>query len=488
MAGTITACIPWNGQEHTHATIQELASSDLIDAIFLLSKTASGISHPKCRDLEVDARHSSKTLRILCEVTSSAYLLLLTLDTHIALGQFGLERFTAVAEMSDSGIAYADYYEVQAGDPIPHPVIDYQLGSGRDDFALGPLLLIDTNKLRSSLHRTCGDFVHAGLYEARLSIAEQYPITRIAEYLYSSEATDIRRSGEKVFDYVDPKNRAVQLEMEQAFTGYLKRLGAYLEPRFATPEFGLEGFPVEASVIIPVRNRVTTIRDAVDSALKQQARFSYNAIVVDNYSTDGTTDILKGIAAHDARLIHVIPQRTDLGIGGCWNEAVHRPECGRFAVQLDSDDVYKNEHALQAVVDCFWRERFAMVVGTYEMTNFELQPIPPGIIDHREWTPENGRNNALRINGLGAPRAFHTPLLRRIKIPNVSYGEDYALGLAISRDYQIGRIYEPLYCCRRWEGNTDAALNIAQQNAHNFYKDKIRTFEILARIRKNAGR
>jgi glycosyltransferase involved in cell wall biosynthesis len=312
------------------------------------------------------------------------------------------------------------------------------------------------------------------------------PVVRIAEYLYTKAETDARRSGEKQFDYVDPRNRAVQVEMEFAATDHLKRIGAYLKPRFTPVSFRDGGFPVEASVVIPVRNRARTVGDAVASVLRQRPSFPFNVIVVDNHSDDGTTEILRDLAAGDGRVVHHVPQRTDLGIGGCWNEAVHHPLCGRFAVQLDSDDLYRDETTLQRMVDSFRAEKCAMVIGSYQMTNFQLQEIPPGVIDHKEWTPDNGRNNALRINGLGAPRAFYTPILRRIKVPNVSYGEDYAVGLAISREYRIGRIYEPVYLCRRWEGNSDADLDIAKQNAYNHYKDKVRTFEILARRRMNA--
>ena len=309
--------------------------------------------------------------------------------------------------------------------------------------------------------------------------------------LYSRIELDAQKTGEKVFDYVDPRNRNVQIEMEHAATASLKEIGAYLKPNFNAVAFDDDkhdsaGFEFETSVIIPVRNRVRTIGDAVQSALKQNASFAFNVIVIDNHSTDGTTDLLRQIADKDARLIHHIPQAADLGIGGCWNEGVHHPRCGRFAVQLDSDDIYSGDDTLQQVVDLFRKEKCAMVVGSYRMTNFQLEEIPPGVIDHKEWTPDNGRNNALRINGLGAPRTFYTPILRKIKIPNVSYGEDYAVGLAISREYQIGRIYQPLYLCRRWEGNSDADLDIAKFNTFNAYKDKLRTLEILARQQRNA--
>jgi glycosyltransferase involved in cell wall biosynthesis len=326
----------------------------------------------------------------------------------------------------------------------------------------------------------------AGWYSLRLAIARRSRIVRVGEFLYGKTEGDARRSGEKLFDYVDPRNRQVQVEMEEAATFHLKKIGAYLKPPFAPVRFAPRREGAEASIIIPVRNRVKTIADAIESVLRQQADFPFNCFVVDNHSTDGTTDIVRGFAERDSRVRHLIPLRRDLGIGGCWNEAAFHPECGRFAVQLDSDDLYRDESTLQRVIETFYRERCAMVIGSYQMTDFQLQELPPGVIDHREWSDENGPNNALRINGLGAPRAFYTPVLRRIRIPNVSYGEDYALGLAISRDYRIGRIYEPIYLCRRWEGNTDADLDIPRQNAHNHYKDSLRTFELRARQRKNA--
>jgi glycosyltransferase involved in cell wall biosynthesis len=312
-------------------------------------------------------------------------------------------------------------------------------------------------------------------------------MTRVGEHLYGKVEQDVRKSDQKQFDYVDPKNRAVQIEMEAAATEHLKRVGAWLKPRFKTPNLDEAAFQTEASVIIPVKNRVKTVGDAVSSVLKQKTTFRFNLIVVDNHSTDGTTDLLRSFAQKDKRMIHVIPERQDLLIGGCWNEAIMHPACGRFAVQLDSDDIYKDENTLQTVVDAFHREKSAAVIGSYRMTNFKLEEIPPGVIDHKEWTPENGRNNALRIHGLGAPRAYYTPIIRRIKFPNVSYGEDYAAVLAVCRDYQIARIYEPIYLCRRWEGNSDAGIDVAKQNAFNSYKDKLRTFELLARQRMNRG-
>jgi glycosyltransferase involved in cell wall biosynthesis len=318
-----------------------------------------------------------------------------------------------------------------------------------------------------------------------LKISKHNSLFHLREFLYTEQETDFRKSGEKIFDYVDPKNRQVQIEMEQACTRYLKDTGAWLKPEFTPVEFSKETFPVEATVVIPVRNREKTIEDAVRSVLMQATDFPMNLIVVDNHSTDKTTSILHEIALNDKRLIHLVPDRNDLGIGGCWNEAVMHPQCGKFAIQLDSDDLYIDKQVVQTIVDAFYEQNCAMIVGTYQMVNFDLKEIPPGIIDHREWTPDNGRNNALRINGLGAPRAFYTPVLREIKIPNTSYGEDYAVGLAVSRDYRIGRIYQPLYLCRRWEDNSDASLDINKMNLHNYYKDSIRTIELLARRKKN---
>ena len=307
----------------------------------------------------------------------------------------------------------------------------------------------------------------------------------MSEFLYTEVEHDLRKSGEKQFDYVDPRNRAVQVEMEAACTAHLKRIGAYLAPVFEPIAFSEEAFEVEASVIIPVRNRVRTIEDAIRSVLMQQCAFPFNIIVIDNHSTDGTTERVAALAQEDKRIIHLIPERDDLGIGGCWNLGVHHPACGRFVVQLDSDDVYSDADTLRKVVEAFYEQQCAMVVGTYMMTNFQMEMIQPGIIDHKEWTPGNGRNNALRINGLGAPRAFYTPLLRQMNLPNTSYGEDYALGLRMSRHYQIGRIYDVLYLCRRWEDNSDASLDVVKMNQHNLYKDKIRTWELEARINRN---
>ena len=423
---------------------------------------------------------STQTLRSIAEAISHKYVLIYTKDLPLEMGLFALDRFIAIAEDTKADMLYADHYEVVDGQRKKHPVIDCQKGALRDDFDFGSVLVFRSTSFRKAVRAMEEDYEWGALYDLRLRMKK---IVHVNEYLYTEIETDTRKSGEKQFDYVDPKNRAVQIEMEQICTTHLKRIGAYLEPKFKDVEF-TGGFPVTASVVIPVYNRVRTVKDAVESALAQQCAFPFNVIVIDNHSTDGTTGLLEEIAAKDERLVHIVPAKYDLGIGGCWNLAVHSEKCGEFAVQLDSDDVYSGPDTLTKIVNAFREQNCAMVVGTYQMTNFDMQPIPPGVIDHREWTEENGRNNALRINGLGAPRAFWTPLLRQINLPNTSYGEDYALGLRISRDYRIGRIYDVLYCCRRWEGNSDAALDIEKVNANNLYKDRIRTWELEARLKK----
>ena len=393
-----------------------------------------------------------------------------------------------MAESTGADLLYSDYYElVEAPDGgnirRKHPVIDCTRGALRDDFDFGPVLVFRSASFLKALEGMNVERRFGALYDLRLRMDK---IVHIGEYLYTEIETDLRKSGEKQFDYVNPRNREVQIEMEEICTEHLKRIGAYIAPGFRTvspdPDFKPE---VTASVIIPVFNRVRTVADAVHSALSQECDFDYNVIVVDNHSTDGTSEKLASI--EDRRLKVIVPERDDLGIGGCWNLAVNSPHCGMYAVQLDSDDIYRDGSTLQKIIDLFRSEGCGMVVGAYEMTDFDLNPLPPGIIDHREWTEENGRNNALRVNGLGAPRAFFVPLLRTIGFPNVSYGEDYAVGLRICREYRIGRIYEPLYCCRRWEGNSDAALSIERVNANNIYKDSIRTWELEARIRMNAN-
>lgn len=427
---------------------------------------------------------SSRCLRQLIEQATAPYLLL-QLKEEVELGYLAIERFIDIAETTRAGLCYADYQEIKAGVQSPHPLIDYQKGSLRNDFHFGSVLFFRREALQAVAASLPEHYSFAALYDLRLRLSRLYPIVHIPEYLYTEVERDTRLSGEKQFDYVDPRNRALQIEMEQACTDHLKQIGAFLEPPTARVRFDEQPFAHEATVVIPVRNRVRTIEAAIRSAAQQQTDFSYNILVVDNHSTDGTTECIAQLAAQDTRIHHLQPTRTDLGIGGCWNLAIQDPACGRFAVQLDSDDLYSDGQTLQRIVDTFHREQCGMVVGTYRMTNFQLETLPPGIIDHREWTSENGHNNALRINGLGAPRAFYTPLLRQHPLPNTSYGEDYAAGLRISRNYPIGRIYDVLYLCRRWENNSDAALSISQINAHDLYKDRLRTWELEARIQQN---
>lgn len=488
MSKPVVAFLPYNGNSYTKDTVNELIQSGLVEKIYLLTGDESSAPLENCEILKVDNPFSSKGIELIKQNSNSEYTFLLTQDTLIQLSQFTMERFINVTEMTGAGFVYADYYDIKNDVRTTHPVIDYQIGSIRDDFNFGPVLFIKNKALNEALADDKSEYKFAGLYNMRLKISQKSPLVHIQEYLYSSVELDTRKSGDKLFDYVNPRNREVQIEMEVAATDHLKKIGAYLAPNFEEVKESEVKFEYEASVVIPVKNRVKTVGDAVKSVLAQKTDFPFNLIVVDNYSNDGTTELLKELAARDERLIHVIPAKQDLGIGGCWNEAVHHAKCGKYAIQLDSDDIYQDETTVQKVVDTFKKEKCAMVVGSYKLTDFNLNDLPPGVIDHKEWTPDNGRNNALRINGLGAPRAFYTPVLREIKIPNVSYGEDYGVGLAISRNYQIGRIYESIYICRRWEGNSDSALSIPQQNTHNYYKDKLRSYEVLARQKKNAGK
>lgn len=459
-------------------TLIALQNSEVINQIYLISPTQLKIDNTEtiiCKN-----PFSTQTMCKITKKCDADFALFALQNSSVSVGQFALERMINVGTQTVSAMVYADYYEIKNDNKKPHPVIDYQIGSLRDDFNFGPVQLFRADVLKSFDEQ---DFSQAGLYALRLHASRIGEIIRIPEFLFSMEETDTRKSGEKQFDYVLGNARERQIEMERACTNHLKKTGAFLQPPFKEIDFSEEEFPVEASVIIPVRNREKTIKDAVESVLKQKTNFQFNLIVVDNYSNDGTTEILNDYANKN-KLIHIIPEQGDLGIGGCWNEGIFHEKCGKFAVQLDSDDLYAAKNTLQKIIDQFYAEKCAMVIGSYRMTNFDLEEIPPGIIDHKEWTNDNGPNNALRINGLGAPRAFYTPVLRKLKVPNVSYGEDYAVGLAISREYKIGRIYEPVYLCRRWEDNTDASLDIAKQNTHNMYKDRIRTIELKARQQK----
>ena len=484
MKTTINCFIPFANAAQAEKTVQSLQSSDLIKKIYLLTTETTAPPLPGCDILTVSALNSSATMRAVATHSDADYTLLYTKYTTLSPGMFAFERMIHIAKDSNAGMVYADHYQVAEGVQKNAPVIDYQPGSLRDDFNFGSVLLYKASALKEAVSRMKADYQFAGLYDLRLKLSQKEALVHINEYLYSEVENDTRKSGEKIFDYVDPKNRGLQIEMEQACTEHLKEIGGYLAPEFKKIEFSAGNFEYEASVIIPVRNRIRTIRDAIRSVLNQKTDFKFNLIIIDNHSTDGTTDAIREFTS-DKRLIHIVPERNDLGIGGCWNLGVHHEKCGKFAVQLDSDDVYKDENTLTTMVQAFYEQNCAMVVGTYMMTDFNMNMIAPGIIDHKEWTPENGRNNALRINGLGAPRAFYTPVLREIKVPNTSYGEDYALGLNFSRQYQIGRVYDVVYLCRRWDDNWDAALDVVKMNGHNLYKDRIRTWELQARIAMN---
>lgn len=484
MQAKMNCFIPFQSAGQVERTIASLRKSNCIQSIYLLADKNVSETITGCEIIPVDSLCSSATIRKIAEKADCEYTLIYTKTADLEMGYLSLERFLRIASDTQAGLVYANHYQVTGNEKQNKPVITYQSGSLRDDFDFGSVLIYRSGVLKKAVREMDNVYIYAGMYDLRLKVSQIAELVHINEFLYTEIENDTRKSGEKLFDYVDPKNRAVQVEMEEACTSHLKKIGAYLPPRFKEVDFNSTDFTYEASVIIPVRNRVRTIADAIRSVLSQQTSFNYNLIVVDNYSTDGTTEAIDRFNS-DPRLIHLIPENTDLGIGGCWNTAVHHSLCGKFAVQLDSDDVYSSEYTLQKIIDAFYAQKCAMVVGTYMLTDFEMDPIPPGVIDHKEWTPENGRNNALRINGLGAPRAFFTPLLREINVPNTSYGEDYALGLAFSREYQIGRIYEVLYLCRRWEDNSDASLDIVKQNGHNTYKDRIRSWELQARITLN---
>ena len=428
---------------------------------------------------------STQALKDIAERCTSNFLLLYTHAGDLSIGYRAIERMLRTATESHADWVYSHRYMMKQGETIAVPTNEYQEGSVRDDFDFGPLVLIRTEALRQFLATNPEEMLHAALYQLRLHISRTGLLVHINEYLYTEHEHDTRTSGEKQFDYVDPRNRQIQIEMEQSCTAHLKAIGAFIDHHtLQTIDTAAGDFPCEATVIIPVKNRARTIGDAIQSVLSQETNFPFNLIVVDNHSTDGTAELLTQLSTINHQLSVITPERNDLGIGGCWDLAIRHSQCGRYAVQLDSDDLYSDPHTLQHIVDTFRREHCAMVVGSYRLCNFALGTLPPGVIDHREWTAENGMNNALRINGLGAPRAFYTPVIREIGFPNVSYGEDYAVGIAISRRYRLGRIYDPIYLCRRWEGNSDAALSPERVAAHNHYKDSLRTQEIRARKHK----
>ena len=440
---------------------------------------------PDCTTIKIDPYSSSESLKQINKSVKSEFLLLIISETEIELERYAYERISNLAHSCNSGIIYSDYYDNNSGLLTPHHLIDYQTGSVRDNFNFGHIMFMRKDIFSDATNKLKGEYRYAGLYSLRLNISIKYPIIRIPEFLYIANGTEVSDSQ---FEYVDSKNRDVQIEMEQAFTDYIRNINAFIRSPANDIDLYSQDFKNEVSVIIPVKNRVKTISEAVNSAISQKADFRFNLIVIDNHSDDGTTEVLKSLAMANKNLIHLVPEGINLGIGGCWNVGIHHTECGRFAVQLDSDDIYSDENTLQKIVNVFNKEKCAMVIGGYKLTDFQYNPIPPGIIDHREWTIENGCNNALRINGFGAPRAFFTPIIREINFPNVCYGEDYSAGLAISRCYKIGRIYDPIYICRRWEGNSDSYLSIEKENSYNFYKDKIRSLEILIRRQINKGK
>ncbi len=423
----------------------------------------------------------SNSLRQFLQSAETEFVLLAKQSQGLRFCPDGLFRLQQVACDSRAGMVYANYLELQDGQTKVHPLNPCQLGSVRDDFDFGACCLIRREAALRVLEDCPDNYQYAGFYDLRLRLSEHFPIIHLEENLYSFQADNKVDTEKEMFAYVDPKNRDYQLEMEAACTAHLKRIGAWLAPEAEKAELSAGDFSTEATVIIPVRNRVRTIADAVQSALSQNCSFDFNLIVVDNHSNDGTAELLNSLAAADTRLTVLRPESRQLNIGGCWNLAVKHPLCGRFVVQLDSDDLYSSPHSLERIVKTFYQEQAAVVVGSYRLCDFELNTLPPGLIDHREWTEDNGKNNALRINGLGAPRAFYTPVLRSQLLPNTSYGEDYAVCLRISRRWKVARIYEELYLCRRWEGNSDAQPDLRTLNANNAYKDKLRSLEIMAR-------
>ena len=491
MREKIDLFLPFEALEKGEETLLELHENKTVQHINLLVSSDFASQHqvPEgCTFVVIDRMESSNTVMSIAENTDADYLLLCTRMTSVRWGLYALERFLRTADDTGAVMVYSDHYSLEEGALTKHPAIDYQAGSLRDDFDFGSLWLIKSQALLDYVAQTDRvDYQYAGLYDLRLYLSRKGEIFHLNEYLYTEAELDTRKSGEKQFDYVNPRNREVQIEMERACTAHLEKVGAIVDTNFyRQPDFDEQDFACEASVVIPVFNREKTIADAVKSALSQKTNFPYNVIVVNNHSTDSTGKILDSI--DDGRLIQIVPGRTDLGIGGCWNVAVNSDHCGKFAVQLDSDDLYSSPKTLQKIVDAFHEQKAAMIIGSYRMCDFDLNTLPPGLIDHKEWTEDNGCNNALRINGLGAPRAFFTPLVRQIQFPNTSYGEDYALGLAFSRRYRIGRIYDELYLCRRWGGNSDAALSVERVNANNLYKDRLRTMELKARQQMLQGK
>jgi GT2 family glycosyltransferase len=491
----ITAVIPQGAGPLAEGRLEELLRNPLIRKVIVLDAGGGSPLPPRCEALAVSDPSSGPTWNALLAKVATRYLFHVS-SRDVRPDPRAPERLVETAEATGAGMVYADYAEIRGGNILEHPVNDYQTGSIRDGFDFGPVMLISTAAARRALRKygTIPPCRWAGWYDLRLKLSTDRALFHLPERLSvvaEAAAAGADGTGKTVggqFAYVDPGNRVFQEEMEVAATAHLRRIGAWLAPVFRDVLPSRDPFPVEASVVIPVRNRARTVADAVNSALAQRTDLSFNVIVVDNHSTDGTTAILADLAGRHPELKHIVPIRKDLSIGGCWNEAIFSEACGRYAVQLDSDDLYRGDDVLRRLIDLLRRGNCALVVGAYTLVDDNLREIPPGLIDHREWTDVNGRNNALRINGLGAPRAFNTTILRRSGFPNIGYGEDYAVALRLSREYRIGRIYDSLYLCRRWEGNTDAALSIEQANRHDAYKDRLRTIEIRARRKQNRVR
>ena len=491
----LTVVTPYNPGPFFEKILFSLTKSALIERVMIVSQEPVPLKIPRCRVLVAGPLPSHETFSLILAEIRTKYLLLFLGSQQISIEPKALERILGKAESTKAGLVYSDFYDGSEHGKTLHPLNDYQPGSVRDDFDFGAMILFSVTAARKALKKygVIRGVKSASFYDLRLKVSIDHSVYHLQAPLYSvigpmigtGEPSYEPWGSEKIFAYVDPRNEAVQKETEAVFTDYLKKIGAYLPPNFKEIEQTPKSFPVEASVVIPVRNRKETIAEAVKSALSQETGFPFNIIVVDNHSTDGTTTILTDLARQFSILKHIVPKRIDLGIGGCWNEALRQEACGRYAVQLDSDDLYNSSSTLQKMVDMLRQGSYAMVIGSYTLVDSRLKEIPPGHIDHREWTDENGHNNALRINGLGAPRALNTGLMRKIGFLNVSYGEDYAAALRVCREYRIGRIYESLYLCRRWSGNTDAALSIEEANRNDFFKDKIRTIEILARQKMN---
>lgn len=483
----LTIVIPYRAEASFGKTFHRLMKAAPVEHAVILSQEPVRFKIERCDVFVGEPLLSSHTLGRILSGIQTKYLLLFLKGQKISIEPEALERLVRKADSTKAGLAYSDFYDESRSGKTLHPLNDYQLGSIRDDFDFGAIFLYSVPAIRKALKKygPIPEVKFAGLYDLRLKASIDHSVYHIREPLYTAIGTSPSGS-EKMFAYVDPRNEAGQREMESVFTDYLRKIGAYVPARRLRDVGEMhKPFAVEASIVIPVRDRKKTIAEAVESALSQKTHFSFNIIAVDNHSTDGTTKILSDLCGRHPGLKHVVPKRTDLGIGGCWNEALRQEACGRYAVQLDSDDLYSGPHTLQGMVEKFREGNYAMVIGSYTLVDSRLKKIPPGLINHREWTDENGHNNALRINGLGAPRAFDTGVMRKIKFLNVSYGEDYAAALRICREYRIGRIYESLYLCRRWSGNTDAALGINEKNRNDAFKDKIRTAEILARQKMN---